>query len=90
VLVTNVRNLNSPYWRSWLKAEWRCLVPEEMRSSRSNAHRDLEQNLPGRRLSTQIAGHAAGDPNLLDLTTFPRVTAIVFAWCRCLQVSLAL
>jgi putative SOS response-associated peptidase YedK len=25
--VTNVRNLNSPYWRFWLKAEWRCLVP---------------------------------------------------------------
>lgn len=24
--VTNVRNLNSPYWRGWLKAEWRCLV----------------------------------------------------------------
>jgi putative SOS response-associated peptidase YedK len=26
-LVTNVRNLKSPYWRSWLRAEWRCLVP---------------------------------------------------------------
>jgi len=26
-LVTNVRNLKSPYWRGWLKAEWRCLVP---------------------------------------------------------------
>jgi putative SOS response-associated peptidase YedK len=25
--VTNVRNLNSRYWRGWLKAEWRCLVP---------------------------------------------------------------
>jgi putative SOS response-associated peptidase YedK len=25
--VTNVRNLNSPYWRGWLKTEWRCLVP---------------------------------------------------------------
>jgi putative SOS response-associated peptidase YedK len=25
--VTNVRNLKSPYWRGWLKAEWRCLVP---------------------------------------------------------------
>lgn len=24
---TNVRNLKSPYWRSWLKPEWRCLVP---------------------------------------------------------------
>src|ERR1700758_2726414 len=24
--VTNVRNLKSPYWRGWLKAEWRCLV----------------------------------------------------------------
>ncbi len=25
--VTNVRNVKSPYWRGWLKAEWRCLVP---------------------------------------------------------------
>src|SRR5262245_19655864 len=25
--VTNVRNRKSPYWRGWLKAEWRCLVP---------------------------------------------------------------
>ncbi|MGO9007118.1 MAG: SOS response-associated peptidase [Beijerinckiaceae bacterium] len=25
--VTNVRNLKSPYWRGWLKTEWRCLVP---------------------------------------------------------------
>ena len=25
--VTNVRNLNSSYWRGWLKPEWRCLVP---------------------------------------------------------------
>jgi putative SOS response-associated peptidase YedK len=25
--VTNVRNMNSPYWRGWLKEEWRCLVP---------------------------------------------------------------
>lgn len=25
--VTNVRNLKSPYWRTWLKPEWRCLVP---------------------------------------------------------------
>lgn len=25
--VTNVRNLKSPYWRGWLKMEWRCLVP---------------------------------------------------------------
>lgn len=25
--VTNVRNTQSPYWRSWLKAEFRCLVP---------------------------------------------------------------
>src|SRR5207253_692764 len=24
---TNVRNSKSPYWRGWLKAEWRCLVP---------------------------------------------------------------
>jgi len=24
---TNVRNVQSPYWRGWLKAEWRCLVP---------------------------------------------------------------
>jgi putative SOS response-associated peptidase YedK len=27
VAVTNVRNMTSPYWRRWLKAEWRCLVP---------------------------------------------------------------
>ncbi len=27
VPITNVRNLASPYWRGWLKAEWRCLVP---------------------------------------------------------------
>jgi putative SOS response-associated peptidase YedK len=27
VPVTNVRNLRSPYWRGWLRAEWRCLVP---------------------------------------------------------------
>jgi putative SOS response-associated peptidase YedK len=25
--VTNVRNLNSAYWRGWLKPEFRCLVP---------------------------------------------------------------
>jgi putative SOS response-associated peptidase YedK len=25
--VTNIRNLKSPYWRGWLKAECRCLVP---------------------------------------------------------------
>jgi putative SOS response-associated peptidase YedK len=25
--VTNVRNVKSPYWRGWLKEEWRCLVP---------------------------------------------------------------
>jgi putative SOS response-associated peptidase YedK len=25
--VTNVRNLKSPYWRGWLKPEWRCLAP---------------------------------------------------------------
>src|SRR3954447_16005602 len=25
--VTNVRNAKSPYWRGWLKAEFRCLVP---------------------------------------------------------------
>jgi len=25
--VTNVRNVASPYWRPWLKPEWRCLVP---------------------------------------------------------------
>lgn len=24
--VTNVRNLASPYWRGWLKPQWRCLV----------------------------------------------------------------
>jgi putative SOS response-associated peptidase YedK len=27
VPVTNVRNIASPYWRSWLKADWRILVP---------------------------------------------------------------
>jgi putative SOS response-associated peptidase YedK len=25
--VTNVRNTKSPYWRGWLKLEYRCLVP---------------------------------------------------------------
>ncbi len=25
--VTNVRNTRSPYWRAWLKTEFRCLVP---------------------------------------------------------------
>jgi putative SOS response-associated peptidase YedK len=25
--VTNVRNVASPYWRGWLKADFRCLVP---------------------------------------------------------------
>jgi putative SOS response-associated peptidase YedK len=25
--ITNVRNVKSPYWRGWLKTEWRCLVP---------------------------------------------------------------
>jgi putative SOS response-associated peptidase YedK len=25
--VTNVRNLNSPYWRGWLKSDFRCVVP---------------------------------------------------------------
>ena len=25
--VTNVRNTASPYWRAWLKPEFRCLVP---------------------------------------------------------------
>jgi putative SOS response-associated peptidase YedK len=25
--ITNLRNLKSLYWRGWLKAEWRCLVP---------------------------------------------------------------
>jgi len=25
--VTNVRNLDSPYWRGWLDPRWRCLVP---------------------------------------------------------------
>jgi putative SOS response-associated peptidase YedK len=25
--VTNVRNTQSPYWRGWLKSEFRCLVP---------------------------------------------------------------
>jgi putative SOS response-associated peptidase YedK len=26
-LVTNVRNTQSPYWRGWLKPQFRCLVP---------------------------------------------------------------
>ena len=26
-LVTNVHNVKSPYWRSWLKPEWRVVVP---------------------------------------------------------------
>jgi putative SOS response-associated peptidase YedK len=25
--VTNVRNVSSPFWRNWLKPEFRCLVP---------------------------------------------------------------
>jgi len=25
--VTNIRNTSSPYWRAWLSAENRCLVP---------------------------------------------------------------
>lgn len=25
--VTNVRNIKSPFWRAWLKSEFRCLVP---------------------------------------------------------------
>ena len=25
--VTNVRNVKSPYWRGWLKPDFRCLVP---------------------------------------------------------------
>src|SRR5688572_7339608 len=25
--VTNVRNVKSPYWRGWLKPEWRVVVP---------------------------------------------------------------
>jgi putative SOS response-associated peptidase YedK len=25
--VTNMRNLKSPYWRGWLKAEWHCFAP---------------------------------------------------------------
>ncbi len=25
--ITNVRNLGSPYWRGWLKPEFRCVVP---------------------------------------------------------------
>jgi putative SOS response-associated peptidase YedK len=25
--VTNIRNTKSPYWRGWLKSEFRCLVP---------------------------------------------------------------
>jgi putative SOS response-associated peptidase YedK len=27
VPITNVRNVRSPYWRGWLKPEFRCLVP---------------------------------------------------------------
>jgi hypothetical protein len=27
VPVTNLRNVKSPYWRLWLKTEWRCLIP---------------------------------------------------------------
>ena len=27
VPVTNVRNVTSPYWRGWLKPEWRALIP---------------------------------------------------------------
>jgi putative SOS response-associated peptidase YedK len=25
--VTNVRNVGSPFWRAWLKPQYRCLVP---------------------------------------------------------------
>lgn len=25
--ITNARNVQSKYWRNWLKTEWRCLVP---------------------------------------------------------------
>jgi len=25
--VTNIRNVNSPHWRAWMKPENRCLVP---------------------------------------------------------------
>ena len=25
--VTNVRNVASPFWRAWLKPQYRCLVP---------------------------------------------------------------
>ena len=25
--VTNVRNVSSPFWRAWLKPQYRCLVP---------------------------------------------------------------
>src|SRR3954469_1343103 len=25
--VTNVRNVKSPYWRGWLRPEWRCVFP---------------------------------------------------------------
>jgi putative SOS response-associated peptidase YedK len=25
--ITNVRNTKSPYWRNWLKSEFRCLMP---------------------------------------------------------------
>ncbi len=26
-VVTNVRNVKSAFWRTWLKPEWRCIVP---------------------------------------------------------------
>ena len=29
--VTNVRNVASPFWRNWLKPEFRCLVPATVR-----------------------------------------------------------
>src|SRR5688572_26767607 len=25
--VTNIRNLNSSFWRGWLQPRWRCIVP---------------------------------------------------------------
>src|ERR1700757_1946843 len=55
--VTNVRNLKSPYWRGWLKTEWRCLVPAtsfcEWTDSRPKVTRwfALDESWPEERLT---------------------------------------
>jgi putative SOS response-associated peptidase YedK len=36
--VTNIRNVNSPHWRRWLKPENRCLVPFTSFSEFNRAH----------------------------------------------------